>query len=459
MALPIYDNIPELSSEANAIARRRKIAEMMLAHSQEQQPANQMAGQVVAPVSFTQGLAQLANAYLGNKQAQDADKAEQGLANKRQQMVADALAKIKQTSQGSAGVEGIEAQPARTIQAPAPMQEGQVAPNFNTVPEAVPAVAGRETVPAVAPNKRQAVLDAIMSNLPEVQKYGAVMQGFEELDIKNAQLDETRMANIEQKKLDREAKMEQIQAQIASREAMGQQTNDLRAEMANLQAETRRDIAAMASADRRYAVDTRSADKSAGKSISNIDAKSIDKSLEKSSNANSALQLLDQAEALYNKYDSGRAAPILGPLGRVGAAVGVGSKKKAQDYETADQIAKDLGVIKLGLIGGSDTERELQVAIDTSPSPDKLPATNKNIIANQRRAIQVLQAEPDFKTEWVNKHGSLSATDSANGDTYGKAWRKYQKDNFKPVATGGTEVSGKINTPNSSRGFKVLGKE
>ena len=125
MALDSYSGIPELSGEANAIARRRKIAEMMMAQSQEQLPVNQMAGQVVAPVSWTQGLAKLANAYLGKKQADEADKAEQGLANKREQMVADKLMQIRAVQQGQAGVEGVEAQPERTIQAPAPMQQGQ----------------------------------------------------------------------------------------------------------------------------------------------------------------------------------------------------------------------------------------------------------------------------------------------------------------------------------------------
>ena len=265
MALPIYDNIPELGTQAQAIARRRKIAEMMMARGQEQQPANQMVGGIVAPVSFTQGLAQLANAYVGRKQAEDADKQEQGLANQRQKMVADELAKITQTAQGVTGVEGIQAQPERTIQAPTPMQPNQVAPNYNTVPEIVPAVAGREAIPAVKGNKRQAIMQAVMSNLPEVQKYGTAMLGFEEMDIKNAQLEAARLQAIEQKKLDREARMAQIQAQIDSREMMGQQTNDLRAAMANLQAETRMDVASMLSADRRYAVDNKVSNSANGK--------------------------------------------------------------------------------------------------------------------------------------------------------------------------------------------------
>ena len=182
MALDSYSGIPELSGEANAIARRRKIAEMMMAQSQEQLPVNQMAGQVVAPVSWTQGLAKLANAYLGKKQADEADKAEQGLANKREQMVADKLMQIRAVQQGQAGVEGVEAQPERTIQAPAPMQQGQVAPNYNTVPETVPAVEGRKAVPAVAPNPRKAMEMALMDNNPEIQRLAQAMQYFDTQD-------------------------------------------------------------------------------------------------------------------------------------------------------------------------------------------------------------------------------------------------------------------------------------
>ena len=187
MALDSYSGIPELSGEANAIARRRKIAEMMMAQSQEQLPVNQMAGQVVAPVSWTQGLAKLANAYLGKKQADEADKAEQGLANKREQMVADKLMQIRAVQQGQAGVEGVEAQPERTIQAPAPMQQGQVAPNYNTVPETVPAVEGRKAVPAVAPNPRKAMEMALMDNNPEIQRLAQAMQYFDTQDATREQ--------------------------------------------------------------------------------------------------------------------------------------------------------------------------------------------------------------------------------------------------------------------------------
>ena len=63
MALDSYSGIPELSGEANAIARRRKIAEMMMAQSQAPLETNQMAGGYVVPVSWTQGLAKICLLY------------------------------------------------------------------------------------------------------------------------------------------------------------------------------------------------------------------------------------------------------------------------------------------------------------------------------------------------------------------------------------------------------------
>ena len=334
MALDSYSGIPELSGEANAIARRRKIAEMMMAQSQEQLPVNQMAGQVVAPVSWTQGLAKLANAYLGKKQADEADKSEQGLANKRQQLVAEELNKVRKIAEGIPGVEGIVAQPERTIQAPAPMQPNQVAPNYGTVPETVPAVAGREAVPAVAGDKRKAIMEAVMSNLPEVQKYAGALSSFEEMDAKYAEKDAARLAAQEQKKLDREAKMEQIKTQIESREMMGQQTNDLRAAMANLQAETRRDIAEQASADRRMIASMASADRRA------------------SAGNKAPIQITDEAGNVKLVDYEGNLVRDLGKVGKPTAGYqkdGITKKKLSSDLDLTiselENASKDGGLI------------------------------------------------------------------------------------------------------------------
>jgi hypothetical protein len=206
-------------------------------------------------------LAKLAQAYVGRKQSDDADKAEQGLANKRQQMVADALANINKTAQGSAGVEGIEATPERTIQSPAPMQQGQVAPNYNTVPETVPAVEGRAAVPAVAPNKRQAIMDAVMSNLPEVQKYGGAMLSFDEMDSKAA---DAKMARKEKFENDRALALEKIDEQFKNKMISQEQAESFKMAVANMRDATSRDLAAAVSASKgggsAYSVPVQTAD-------------------------------------------------------------------------------------------------------------------------------------------------------------------------------------------------------
>ena len=100
MADSLYEGIPGLSDEEQAIARRRKLAEMMLAQGQQPVAPFTQAGRMVAPMHWTQGLAQLAQAYLGGKGVKKAETGMTGLANKRQQMIADALAKYKAQSEG-----------------------------------------------------------------------------------------------------------------------------------------------------------------------------------------------------------------------------------------------------------------------------------------------------------------------------------------------------------------------
>lgn len=214
MAHNMYDKIPELSGDAQAIARRKKIAEAMIAKSQQQLPTNQMAGRVVAPVSWTQGLGKLLQAYAGQQQLKDADADTAGLADKRQQMVADAMTGINQTAQG---------QPA-------------VGPEGPQIP--------------VEGDKRQAIMDAMTSNLPEVQRYGQAMTSFEGIDAKAAQTQATNDLKVSENQANRDVRMQQLQMQIESREKMGEQANDLRAALANMQDEARRDIAAMNASNR-----------------------------------------------------------------------------------------------------------------------------------------------------------------------------------------------------------------
>ena len=64
----LYADIPELSAEAQANARRRKIAEAMMQQGQAPIESMGMAGGAPVPISWTQVLGKLAQAYMGGKQ-------------------------------------------------------------------------------------------------------------------------------------------------------------------------------------------------------------------------------------------------------------------------------------------------------------------------------------------------------------------------------------------------------
>jgi hypothetical protein len=98
VAESLYEGIPGLSDEEQAIARRRKLAEAMLEQSQQPVQPFTPAGRMVSPMQWSQGLAQLAQAYLGGKGVKKAETGMTGLANKRQQMVSDAMTKYQQES-------------------------------------------------------------------------------------------------------------------------------------------------------------------------------------------------------------------------------------------------------------------------------------------------------------------------------------------------------------------------
>ena len=429
-----YSGIPELSGQANAIARRRKIAEMMMARSQEQQPVNQMAGQVVAPVSWTQGLAQLANAYIGRKSADDADKAEQGLANQRQQMVADQLAKINQTAQGSAGIEGIQAQPERTIQAPAPMQEGQVAPNYGTVPEIVPAVAGREAVPAVAGDKRKAIMDSIMSNLPEVQRYAQVMQSFDTQDAnlqekkdareENAQnalllakekMADSRATALEKQQAQQEFLMMMQKNNFSQQESMARLAASLRPAPAEQPLETIMVNGVPTMVSRRDAIGKPAVVKGGkGTAMSAASQKELFDTDDAIQGSQQAIKSFDKAIAINDK--------AMGFTG-AGAVAAAGSlipkplrPQTVDDTQTLDNILQDSALPQLkAIFGGMPTEGERAILLEVQGSSSKSPAVRAGIF---KRAKEAAQTRIDFnKKKAKSLRDGTYFSDDGSGDS------------------------------------------
>jgi hypothetical protein len=152
----LYENIPEMQARAQANEQRRRIAEAMLAQSQEQVQPFVNTGRLVAPMSWTQGLAQMVKAYGAGQGLRKTDEADAQLAKEHAAKAAEALAAYRTQSQGA---------PER---APAP-----IAPlNGNGPPRPAPG----PPVPAVAADPRGAI-QALLANqyAPPEAKQAAIM--------------------------------------------------------------------------------------------------------------------------------------------------------------------------------------------------------------------------------------------------------------------------------------------
>ena len=147
MANP-YEGIPGLDESAAQNERRRQIAEAMFARAQEPVQPFTQSGRMVVPMSWTQGLAKLAEAYFGGRGVRKADKEDARLASERERMVGEAMAQYRQGMEGAPAVP-LQSGPGTSLGAiPAgPEQKDRAAFDLmmnRAVPENVRQVAGAE---------------------------------------------------------------------------------------------------------------------------------------------------------------------------------------------------------------------------------------------------------------------------------------------------------------------------
>ena len=91
----------DYATEAAAIERRRKMAELLQQQSMQPLDTNQTAGGYVVPVSWTQGLAKALQGYAGGAGMRAADEQQQALAKSLQANRADTLQKYMDMRDGS----------------------------------------------------------------------------------------------------------------------------------------------------------------------------------------------------------------------------------------------------------------------------------------------------------------------------------------------------------------------
>lgn len=145
-------------------------------------------------------------------------------------------------------------------------------------------------------------------------------------------------------------------------------------------------------------------------------------------------QLASEARDILGRYETNRAAPIIGGFNRILAATPLASaetKKAATDYESLDRISKELGVQTLAQFGGNDTDKELQVAIQSNVDPSATVETNLATINRKLAAANILQQKPDFEAKWVAKNGGLNRLDRDTGRSFQSEWLAMQREMYK----------------------------
>ncbi len=85
-----------------------------------------------------------------------------------------------------------------------------------------------------------------------------------------------------------------------------------------------------------------------------------------------------------------------------------------------------IGIDTLQKVGGSDTERELLTAIETTVNTKTPKSERLRRYDDALAASDILSKKAQMMTEWVNAHGSLMYA-APNGMTWQQFWPKYQK--------------------------------
>lgn len=219
MAMPGYDLPPEIDAEQQRIAKQQAIAEAMLQRGMTPLPTNQ------GPLHWTQGIAQILNAYSGRKGMDAAAKDRAGLGAKYQQGLADEVKRIAAMRQGTPTTENIVDEQANG---------GEGAPAQIVTP-------GR-------PDPRGAIQAALLSQYAPVRQMGAL----EHRTFENEQTRENdRAARMQERILTLEAAAQNQALAREERAARAAEAAALRRELAEMADATRRAIAESSDATRR----------------------------------------------------------------------------------------------------------------------------------------------------------------------------------------------------------------
>lgn len=205
---------PELALEMANLQKKQKVQEAMLAQGMAPGLGPIDAGRYKVARSPFEGVAKVLQAYMGAQGMKDVEAGQAGIAEKYKTGLADAVSQYTRTKAGAPEI-------------PVPADD----------------LGGGPGAPAQPGDPRKAIMDAMMSNYPQLQRVG-------QMDLTQLNRGEDRRDQqaflAEQKQLDRQARIDAIEVQAKegriSREEADRRAGELRKEMADQAAKDRENL-------------------------------------------------------------------------------------------------------------------------------------------------------------------------------------------------------------------------
>lgn len=214
--------------------RKRKFAEAL---RNSQQPQGGMVGNIYVAPSWTQRLASVLNQWQGGQMMREADEQERKAIETQRNTYKTAGERLANALRGKVNpsVDGNNTDDATFMSAPGVYQpEQRVAPSMDDVMSAQVQYAQDIGDPAA--------MQAVTSNMLNYRL--RQQERDDDRSFRSTEADENRKFRAEQAALERQARADALKEQIAAREQAGLESANLRRDLAQMQMQTQREIAA-----------------------------------------------------------------------------------------------------------------------------------------------------------------------------------------------------------------------
>lgn len=195
-----------------------------------------------------------------------------------------------------------------------------------------------------------------------------------------------------------------------------------------------------------------------GKTGDSAGASLFSSALDAASVTDETLGYFNRADAILSGgYDTGALADIKGKSGAIANDLGFrvegwSSDQTVADYEEFNTINKQLAANMLKLFGGSDTERELAIAITSNIGPGMSNETNRRMITAGKQLIERQRAKPEYISQWTRRYGSIDAINPETGLGYQATWDRYLQGQVSSL-TGAASTSRQVAIEGAAQGW------